>query len=338
MLGVSAGGGWEQNVADDTPNPAGPADQALGAPGHPEPAPNREDSSPDIDSPNTDSTAERKSTRPGRQLDANSEEPGSSASWGKALRRAGGILLPRARRRRRWSLLVPVIAALAGLLFTTTAHTAAGTNLRDDRRPELTRLIGERKVQVEDEANRATQLRAKIDSTTRAQAGSDDRVAQQQQRADAVGPDAGFSPVRGPGLVVVLNDAPRRPDGTLPAGARPDDVVVHQQDVQSVVNALWAGGGEAMVIMDIRVISTSAVRCVGNTLLLHDRVYSPPFEIKAIGDPDRLRAALDADPGVEAVKAAASLYGLGYTVEEQNDILAPAHVGSGTLEYAEAAN
>ena len=50
-----------------------------------------------------------------------------------------------------------------------------------------------------------------------------------------------------------------------------DDLVVHQGDVQAVVNALWAGGAEAMSIMDVRVISTSAVRCVGNTLLLHGR-------------------------------------------------------------------
>ena len=91
-----------------------------------------------------------------------SGEAGESASWRAVLRRAGGVLGPRARRRRRWSLLVPVIAALAGLLFTTTARTAAGTNLRDDRRPELSRLIGERKVQVEDEANRAAALRAEI--------------------------------------------------------------------------------------------------------------------------------------------------------------------------------
>ena len=75
-------------------------------------------------------------TGPERALDANSEEAGESASWGAAMRRIGGGLLPRRRPRRRWSLLVPVIAALAGLLFTTTAHTAAGTNLRDDRRPE----------------------------------------------------------------------------------------------------------------------------------------------------------------------------------------------------------
>ena len=69
---------------------------------------------------------------------------------------------------------------------------------------------------------------------------------------------------------MTLDDAPRR--ASLPGTAKPDDLVVHQQDVQAVVNALWHGGAEAMHAQDQRVISTSAVRCVGNTLILQGRV------------------------------------------------------------------
>jgi uncharacterized protein YlxW (UPF0749 family) len=228
-----------------------------------------------------------------------------------------------------------VIAALAGLLFTTSAHTAAGTALRDDRRPELTRLIADRQAQLAGEADAAAAIRAHIDAITNAQAGSDGRIQQQTQRADAERQAAGLTPLHGPGLRVSLDDAPRRPDGSLPAGARPDDVVVHQQDVQSVVNALWAGGAEAMTIMGVRVISTSAVRCVGNTLLLHGRVYSPPFAIAAIGNQSAMRAALDNDPGVRAFQEAAGSFGLGYSVETQDDIVAPAFTGPVTLDYAQ---
>jgi uncharacterized protein YlxW (UPF0749 family) len=237
-------------------------------------------------------------------------------------------------RRRRWSVLVPVIAALAGLLFTTSARTSAGTSLREDRRPELTRVIEDRQAQVQQETDRAASLRRQIDAETRATAGSDDRVAAQQARADATRAAAGFTAVHGPGLAVELNDAPRLSDGGLPIGARPDDVVVHQQDVQSVVNALWAGGAEAMTIMGIRVISISAVRCVGNTLLLHGLVFSPPFRIEAIGDQDAMRAALAADPGVRAFRDAATAFGLGYREETRPDILAPAHTGTESLDYA----
>jgi uncharacterized protein YlxW (UPF0749 family) len=231
---------------------------------------------------------------------------------------------------------VPLIAALAGVLFTTTARTAAGTSLRDDRRPELAKLITDQEAQVAGENSTAADLRNRIDAITSTQAGSDGRIQQQTQRADAERQAAGLTPLHGPGLTVSLDDAPRRPDGSLPPGARPDDVVVHQQDVQSVVNALWAGGAEAMTIMGVRVISTSAVRCVGNTLLLHGRVYSPPFRIAAIGDAGRMRAQLDADPGVRAFQDAATAFGLGYSVDASDDIAAPGFTGPVTLEFAQA--
>ena len=53
-----------------------------------------------------------------------------------------------------------------------------------------------------------------------------------------------------------------------------------------MVNALWQGGARGIQVMDQRLISTSAVRCVGNTLILQGRVYSPPYRITAVGDPD----------------------------------------------------
>jgi uncharacterized protein YlxW (UPF0749 family) len=233
-------------------------------------------------------------------------------------------------------MLVPLTAALAGLLFTTTAHTSAGTALRDDRRPELTKLITDQESRVAAEASTESSLRSRIDSATQVQAGSDSGIQQQTQRAEVQKQVAGLTALHGTGLRVTLNDAPRRPDGSLPPGAQPDDVVVHQQDVQSVVNALWAGGAEAMTIMGIRVISTSAVRCVGNTLLLHGHVYSPPFVIEAIGNPSTMRAALDADPGVRAFQYASYAFGLGYQVESAADVTAPAFDGSVSLDYAQA--
>ena len=115
-----------------------------------------------------------------------------------------------------------------------------------------------------------------------------------ERRSSGLELAAGVVPVSGPGLVVTLNDAPR--DAAVPAQAGPDDLVVHQQDVQAVVNALWSGGADAIMLQDQRVISTSAVRCVGNTLILQGRVYSPPYSITAIGDVPKLRAALGATP------------------------------------------
>jgi uncharacterized protein YlxW (UPF0749 family) len=252
------------------------------------------------------------------------------------LRRAAAALLPRrpADRRRGWSILVPVALLFAGMLFTTTATTANGTDLRNDRRPELANLITARKRDVAAAETRASNLRRQIESQTKAQAGSDAPVAEQRARGQAQLGPAGLVAVHGPGVTVRLNDAPRRPDGTRPTGS-PDDLVVHQQDVQAVVNALWSGGSEAMSIMGVRVISTSAVRCVGNTLLLDGRVYSPPFVVTAIGDPLLLQHALDASDGVRAFRGAATDFGLGYEVKVEGDVTVQAYEGSVALRSAQ---
>jgi uncharacterized protein YlxW (UPF0749 family) len=140
---------------------------------------------------------------------------------------------------------------------------------------------------------------------------------------------AGLVPAAGPGLTVSLDDAPRRTGRPDPSDD-PDDLVVHQQDVQAVVNALWAGGAEAMTLMGQRIISTSAVRCVGNTVILHGQVYSPPFVVAAVGDPADLRRALDTDPGVAVFQSFVDRFGLGYEVRPERQLELPAY--SGLLE------
>jgi uncharacterized protein YlxW (UPF0749 family) len=261
----------------------------------------------------------------------------SPSSWAKALRRAALALLPRRRTRRSpWSLLVPIATLLAGLLFSMSAHVAQGTALRDDRNPQLTSLIADRQRQIDQQSRQAAALRREVDQQTTLAGGSDADIAEQQLRANTRRAAAGLSSLHGPGLTVRLNDAARRPDGSLPQGASPDDLVVHQQDVQAVVNALWAGGGEAMTIMGVRVISTSAVRCVGNTLLLNGRVYSPPFVVTAIGNPDQMRLALDQSLGVRAFREAAAAYGLDFQVKPEGDVTVPPYDGSTSLQYAEA--
>jgi uncharacterized protein YlxW (UPF0749 family) len=127
----------------------------------------------------------------------------------------------------------------------------------------------------------------------------------------------------------------------LPAGVpppTPNDLVVHQQDVQAALNGLRAGGARALSVMGQRVIATTAVKCVGNTLLLNGRVYSPPFVLAAIGDPDQLRAGLDAEPGVEIYRQYVAAYGLRLTVTASDSLHLPAFTGAVALVKARALN
>jgi len=238
-----------------------------------------------------------------------------------------------------WKPLVPLTAGLAGLLLATSAVTARGTDLRASRALDLSQLIQRQQRTLGQLTHDEASLRSQISAATRAAAVGNGTIRQlQRQAAGLLGP-AGLTALTGPGVSVSLDDAPRgEQQRDLAAGAQPDDLVIHQQDVQGVANALWAGGADAMAIMGVRVVGTTAVRCVGNTLLLAGQVYSPPFIITAIGDPRRLRRALDADPAVQVFRQYVAAYGLGYHVSIPNIVKLPAYSGPLELSQVQAAS
>ena len=240
------------------------------------------------------------------------------------------------RTSQAWRYGVPVTALLAGLLFATSATTSHGFDLRVTGRDDVNTLAAREQRTVIAQGAQLTALERKVQAATSQAAKTDSRVAQAADAAASLADDAGLEPVTGPAVTVTLNDAPSLP-GKESTAVPPDYLVVHQQDVQAVVNALWSGGAEAMTLQGQRVISTSAVRCVGNTLLLHGIVYSPPYTVQAIGDPQKLQQALDDAPDVIIYKQYVAAYQLGYKVDFEGDVTMPAYTGGLTLAYARAA-
>jgi len=234
------------------------------------------------------------------------------------------------KKHARWAVIVPIVAAAAGLLFATSAQTSRGTDLRSSGHSDLADLVRAQDRTVRERTATVQQLQAEVDSLTARAAPGNNTVARLRAESSVLSPIVGTEAVTGPAISVSLNDA-KRSAASLPKDFTADDIVVHQQDVQSVVNALWAGGAEAMMLMDQRVISTSAVRCVGNTLILHGRVYSPPYVIQAIGSPAALRGALDQSEQVQIYRQYVKLLGLGYDVKTLDKAIFPAYAGSLSL-------
>ncbi|GAA3601319.1 DUF881 domain-containing protein [Marihabitans asiaticum] len=237
-------------------------------------------------------------------------------------------------RASGWSALVPVIALAAGLLFGVTAATAQGEDLRSDIQT-VPDLIRDRAHDNSTRELAVERLRREVDEATVQAGGGDGQLQALTDDIQGMQGPAGFAAVSGPSLTVSLDDAPLDA-ADLPEGYDVNDIVVHQQDVQGVVNAMWRGGAEAMMIQDQRVISTSAVRCVGNTLILQGRVYAPPFVITAIGDQEAMRTALDEDPTVSVYREYVDAIGLGYEVSTSDKTGMPPYSGQGQLKHARA--
>lgn len=241
-------------------------------------------------------------------------------------------LLRRARRQRAGKERAGQVATFltclaAGLMLTTGALAAEGGNLRPASTNDLPDLLRA-------EARRNAELAATVAELR----GSVDRLAQQVSNDDPLAPQladlsrtASLTPVAGPGVTVTLTDAPL---SVKPSGVADELLIVHQQDIQAVANALWAGGAEAMTIQGQRVTALTGIKCVGNTVLLHGVPYAPPYVITAIGDPEALEASLANSEYLSVYREYVAAYRLGYEQRREPEVTMPGFQGALELEYA----
>lgn len=135
---------------------------------------------------------------------------------------------------------------------------------------------------------------------------------------------AGLTRVRGLGIIVLLTDAPKSGEDALNSG------IVHDTDLLMLVNELRAAGAEAIAINDQRVVATTAIRCVGNLITVNSVTISPPYEVAAIGAPDKLEKALTMPKGfVEEL----SRTGILIRITKHSDLIVPSLSVTPKLEF-----
>ena len=159
----------------------------------------------------------------------------------------------------------------------------------------------------------------------------------QAAQAEALGPEqgkaftamsvvTGASPVTGPGLEVVLNDAAGA-DG--PASSDPRQNSDNQSrvldlDLQHAANGLWAAGAEAVAINGQRLTSLSAIRTAGSAIMVDFRPLSPPYTLQAIGDPKSMAAKFADGADGRYLFELKSQYGIGFSTNTKSKLSLPA--------------
>lgn len=234
------------------------------------------------------------------------------------------------RHGRSFPTAAVAIFALSGLLFATAAVNARGSDLRPAG-GDVRSLLESRADRVNDQRAEAGELRREIEEIS-AEAG-DGRLDDTLDDLEDLDAETGLEPATGEGVRVTLEDAPRRVE--VP-GLDPNYLVVHQQDIQAYVNALWAGGARAVTLQGQRLISTTGIRCVGNTVVLDGIPYSPPYVIEAVGEQWSLLAAIEDSPEANVYRDYAERYELGLDVERVPLVRAPGYQGTVDLTHARA--
>ena len=240
--------------------------------------------------------------------------------------------LRRSRSALGWRLGTVAVLLVSGLLFVASAQSSGGTDLRPGRYDDLAAL-------TDSEADRAASLQDRVAELTQevrelTEQVDDQAVRNQQKQVERLEDPAGLKPRTGPGVAVTLSDAP---DEVVDAATGDKNLlVVHQQDIQAVVNAMWKGGATAVVLQGQRLVTTTGIKCEGNSVVIQGRPYPQPYVIEAVGDISDLTGAIANDEYLQLYREQSDdpAIAVGWELDIEDEITAPAYDGLLDLTYA----
>jgi uncharacterized protein YlxW (UPF0749 family) len=226
------------------------------------------------------------------------------------------------------------VLVILGLLLSTSfsTHQQLGNNTTDLRKKGLIEVVKDLENDRDVLKDQLQILNKRIGKFEKKAASEEGILASFTTELESQKLAAGFWPVTGPGVEVTLGDSLQ-----IPTGKDPNNYIIHDYDLRVVVNALWAGGAEAISINGQRLISTSSIRCAGNTILVNYTRLASPYKIKAIGNPSKLIGSLNNNYEVKPLfKGYAKALALRFDIEELSNQRIPAYVGRLGIEYARA--
>lgn len=237
------------------------------------------------------------------------------------------------RSGRSWRYVTPVIFLVTGGLFAVSAANSEGTDLRPGRTTDLASLVRVESEHLEQLRRESRSLTREVNALSRGLQDPDVRRA--QRVAEQLRPAAGLTRVAGAGLTVTLSDAPKEVQESSDEDI--NSLVVHQQDIQAVVNAFFDAGAEAVTIQGQRIVSSTGIQCSGPTVQVNGLYFPQPYEISAIGDPDELEQRIDLDGYLQVYRAQALQpdIAIGWDLRRVPELVAPGYTGAVNPEYAE---
>jgi uncharacterized protein YlxW (UPF0749 family) len=229
--------------------------------------------------------------------------------------------------------MTPAVFLLSGALFVVSASNSEGTDLRPGRYTDLASLVQTESDKYDVLAQEVRELDAEV--TNLAAGVKDANVRRFQRKVQSLKDPAGLTPRAGPGLTVTLSDAPEEVLNS--STQNPNLLVVHQQDIQAVVNAMWKGGARAVTVQGQRIVSTTGIRCEGNSVQLQGVPYPQPYVISAVGDPAALEDAIEDDDYLDVYRSQAEQadISVGWDAESETLVTAPPYDGLLDIDYAQ---
>ena len=216
-----------------------------------------------------------------------------------------------------------IVSFLMGLMITFQFRTNSNTTevVPTERYQALTIEKKNVETDITNLEEEIADLTAKIDESRKGRTEAADVL---ESELDKIKLYAGLTPLVGPGVEVLLE----KPSESLGSAGFYN---IRDEDLLKVINDLLGAGAEAVSINDQRVITISEVRQAGNHININLMKLSPPYMIKAIGNPGTLKSSLEIKGGLAEYLAAS---GTAVNIRQSDNIQVPAYSGPLRFDYA----
>ena len=227
-------------------------------------------------------------------------------------------------QNKKGMITIGIICFLLCFMMTLQIRTIKKSDadiLKLKNENELRDEINQWKDQYDNATDKINELNNKITEYQNASSKRSETVALLKQELDDTSILAGLTSVKGPGIIVTLDDTVAKEKIILDAGFYdPNVYVIHDSDILLVINELRAAGAEAISVNGQRVAANSEIRCVGPVISINDVRLTAPFIISAIGDSNVLANSLKLRGGViDSIEEAS----IDVTIEKKEEIVIP---------------
>lgn len=220
------------------------------------------------------------------------------------------------------SLSLVVASAVLGFLMTVQFRsTAARLPSREQSRLVTADTIAHLEKEQRNLKERLVTLRGQMTALQHSRDLASSRAGVLGADLDTQRLAAGLVALRGPGLVVTLDDSSK----PMAAADDANNYIVHDYELRDVVNVLWLAGAEAISINGERLTNLSSLYCVGSTILVNDTRLSPPYEVRAIGNSADLQQATENPKNFGKFRVKVRTYGIQFRVAAGKDVTVPAY-------------
>lgn len=234
-------------------------------------------------------------------------------------------------KSHNWQLPVTLACILLGIMVSLQYRTTRLVQTpQTGERAQLIELVKKLESERNKMSSELTDARARLAEIEQALGRGESLHREMVAQHKTAQVEAGLAAMKGPGVIVRMTDSPRTP------GAQDDPYfyIVHDVDIQALVNELWAAGAEAIAVNDQRIVTRSSIRCVGPTILVNANRMAAPYVIKAIGPQADMEGGLRMPGGFIDSMSPLMSNGGEVTVSRLQEVVVPAYQGSLAFRYA----